>query len=121
MRKNQINEVIEKNKRKRSEQLKEYISKMEKLIEERELTKKMYFWEPGKNSSLRKWNESRRRIRIEIKMAGLTVHYSRSYNESCRIVYASDTLFCDEYESFTVADAKKLIAAIEEILQRRND
>ena len=48
--------------------------------------------------------KKRRNLSLDVKLRGLTVHYSRDYTETCHYVYASDNLYCDEADSFTLAD-----------------
>ncbi len=119
MKKDQITAIIEANKRMSTEKLKSYKDLLESIEEERELTKKMYFWHPGERASERRFHEECRNICIHVRMKSLTVHYSRDYRETCHYVYASDNLYCDEADSFTLADIKKLITGFEGILEKR--
>lgn len=45
--------------------------------------------------------------------------YVDDYTETCHYVYASDNLYCDKADSFTLADIKKLTAGFEAILEKR--
>ena len=119
MKKDQISAIIEANRKIHTDKLKSYVDDLIHIEEERELTKKMYFWNPGMRASERRFHEKRRNICIHVRMKDLTVHYSRDYTETCHHVYASDNLYCDEADSFTLADIKKLTAGFETILEKR--
>lgn len=92
------------------------------MIDERELTKSMYFWSPSGSAGGRRWNEKKRNIEITAKLTGCTVHYERSYSESCRYVYASDCIYVyidGDARKVTVADLRKMIDEIDGILDKR--
>lgn len=122
MTKTQISALLENNKKKRTRTLKRIRSILSEIIEERNLTKKMYFWTPNGSASGRRYNETRRNISLETVLGELAVYYSRDYSESCRYVYATDYLTGEmdgETFSLTLADLKKIIAGIDGILERR--
>lgn len=119
MKKDQISAIIEANRKIHTDKLKRYVDDLIRIEEERELTKKMFFWNPGMRASERRFHEKRRNLSLDVKLRGLTVHYSRDYTETCHYVYASDNLYCDEADSFTLADIKKLTAGFEAILEKR--
>lgn len=122
MKREEIKELIQKSKRLRTSRLLEAQATLREMIDERELTKSMYFWSPSGSAGGRRWNEKKRNIEITAKLTGCTVHYERSYSESCRYVYASDYLYINidgENQKVTVADLKKMIAEIDVILEKR--
>lgn len=119
MKKTQLQQIVEANKKCRTTTLQRYVDDLERITQERERTKGMYFWHPSDSASGRRYNENKRNIGIDIKMKGLTVHYDRNYNESCQYVYASDKLWADEADSFTLSDIKKLVVSFKEIMAKR--
>ncbi len=119
MTKKEVAHVVKLNEEAKTETLKEAIATLVEMKEERELTRVMYFWRPYERAKDRRSNEERRNIRLEIKIEGLTVLYCRSYKENCRYVHASDRLWANEYDFFTLRDIGKLIEALSEMLKKR--
>ena len=120
MRKSQFKAIIKANEKRRTETLQDFIKRLTKIREERELTKSMYFWHPSDHAGGRRWNEKNRNIAIDCEIKDLHVHYERDYSESCKHVYASDRLWADECSSFTCSDINKIIVGLDEIIEQRN-
>ena len=119
MKKKDRQKVLEANRKLKTARLLQIVSALESIRDERELTKSMYFWNPSDCAYGRRCHEKVRNIEIDIKMKDLTIHYKRNYSESCHYVYASDRLWADEAESFTLSDVKKLLAGLEEVIEKR--
>ena len=122
MRKKEIEEIISAVKHAHMPTLEKIKSTLWTMIEERELTQRMYWWSPAPTASGRRHNEEYRYIEMEIKIGEVKVYYERNYSESCRHVYASDKILLfhnDDVVSCTVADLKKMIAGIDDILTKR--
>lgn len=121
MKKNDIDNLIQSMKRQKTDVLVNKSKDLQNIIDERAITKSMYFWSPSRDASGRRGNEKRRNIEIAVKLtSSLIVTYKRYYRESCNYVYASDELVCsDENMSFSVTDAKKIIERINGVLEKR--
>ena len=119
MKSTEIAKVVKANEKRRTQTLQDIVAELERISEERELTKSMYFWHPADRAGGRRSNEKKRNISIDLEMKELTIHYKRYYEESCKCVYASDELWADEYKSFTIADIKKILTGLKEVIDRR--
>ena len=115
----EIAKVLKANEKRRTQTLQGIVAELERISEERELTKAMYFWHPSDHAGGRRLNEKKRNIRIDLEMKELTIHYKRYYEESCKYVYASDDLWADEYKTFTLTDIKKILAGLKEVIDKR--
>ena len=122
MKKKEIHQLVQRSKRLRTEKLTAAREVLSNMIDERELTKGMYFWSPGTCAGVRRSNERRRNIELTAILTGCSVGYRRDYQESCRHVYASDYIgvkIDGEEMTATIADLKKMIAEIDAILEKR--
>ena len=116
MTKKQIESVIATNQNLAPETVERIIRRLKLIIEERDLTKQMYFWRPGMTAKSRRAQEEEYNIYIEITdLDRLYVRYDRDFSMSCAHVYASDKIEATldgEEVSFSVADCKKFIDAL---------
>lgn len=121
MTKKETNNVIDSIKRQTSKRLQTTSSQLQTVMDERRTTQNMYFWTPSNVASGRRYNEKRRNMSIDVAISkDFIVHYSRSYSESCRYVYASDYITDSQGNKLTIRDLKKLVEGIDTILAKRN-
>lgn len=93
-------------------------SDMQRIIDERQTTKNMYFWHPSSVASGRRYNEQLRNIQIDVALTDdFEIQYTRQYSESCHYVYASDWITDAHGNKLTIRDLKKLIEGISKILE----
>ena len=120
--KKEIEQILIENKRMHTDKLEAVKTKLETIIDERNLAKGMFFWTPGTCASDRRNFERIRNICIDTELKGLKVWYHRDYSESCRHVYAYDKItltYNGEERNGSVADLSKIVNGINEILDSR--
>ena len=125
MTKKEIDTLIGKMKRQKTEALETKISKLNDLERERGTTKAMYFWSDFGNHNCRQSFVKRYSKDYTIPLtADLSVRYIREVGPSRNYAYASDKLFVigkDCHWKFTVADAKKIATRLQEIVNKRKE
>ena len=121
MQKKELDNLMNSMKHQQTRSLTSKKLQLQKIMDERELTKSMYFWNPGGSASSRRYNEKKRNISLSCKLTdSYKVDYKRDYSESCNNVYASDTLTCNDGNiSFTCGDINKIVTRIDEIIEKR--
>lgn len=123
MKKEEIKNLMGTMTRRRTATLAGIKATLIQMKDERRLTKKMYFWPPRGSADGRRAAEAYRNITIDCNLrAGADIEYTRDYEESCRHVYASDDMIMrldGETKKVTTRDLDKIIAAIDEIIARR--
>ena len=125
MTKKEIIEMMETLKHQTTRTLQEARDGLAELEDERNLTKRMYFWHDFGNASERHRFCARFDcIAIYRLSPHLSIKYRRDVNPSRSYAYASDyirLLVDDEYtKDLTIADTKKIVKAIDELLDKRS-
>ena len=123
MKRNEIIEIIEANKRRRTKTIETWIRAMNSIIDDRDQSKRMWFWSENGNSASRRWKEAQLGRTTSVEMNGLTITYDRDVSMSRQNVYVNETLegkLADGTEiKITVADLRKLIEGYKEIVDKR--
>jgi len=124
MTRKEIIEMMETLKHQTTKTLTDARDGLDTLEDERQLTKRMYFWHDFGNASERRRFCARYDcVEIYRLSPHLSIKYRRDVNPSRSYAYASDyirLLVDGEYDrDLTISDVKKLIKAINELLDKR--
>ena len=122
MKRQEIEKIIEQNKRKRTETLESFIRSMKGIIECRDQSKGMWFWRENGNGKERARREKQLAEDIVVDMKGLGIVYWRRVSMSRQNVYVKEELYGivnNEKIKITAADLKKLIEGYEAIIEKR--
>lgn len=124
MKKQEIKKLVDQLKYQRTGKLTKIESELRHLEDERDLTRRMYFWSDFGNRSARARLVDRYDLDTTIKLTtDMSVRYTRDVNPSRNHAYASDSLWIERVdgteEPFTVCDARKIADAIAAVIETR--
>lgn len=124
MKKQEIEMIVNSNKRRRSDTLVGIIQSIKRIESDREQTKSMWFWNENGNIGERNSKEDYYYRDNEIKLNGLRIKYYRNISMSRKHVYVDESLIGalpnGEEIKMTVSDLRKICAGLQIIVDDRN-
>lgn len=120
MKKNEVLLIKEEMKRTKTTKLQEIISAINDIIDNRQVSRNMWFWSDNGNRYQRQSKEDYYFRDIHLKIGKHLLYYYRHVSMSRKHVYVNEHLDFDG-SKITVADLNKLIVAFEEIINSRTN
>jgi hypothetical protein len=120
MKKEEISRLADEWKSLAPNTLEAEITLIDRIISDRELTRNMYFWRSSKNETVRRKTEKHLDRKVREMIGAHELKYTREVNMSDQFVDTKEKLTFDG-EKITIADLKKMSAAMEEILTDNKD
>ena len=118
MKKQEVINLMDELKNKRTKTIQGYIDAMKKIIKDRSTSKSMWFWTDNGNRQMRHQREKYYHRDLHLPIGAHELIYYRDIDMSRKHVYVTEELLFDG-EKATVADLNKMIEALEQILSRR--